>query len=300
MAELPAAEQLRTYENQLADVELALRAAPGDEELIQLKADLTELVASLADLARIEQSEKAGGSSANHRAGDRVLACHEGDGEWHAARVEAVTAQGYRVRFVLGPARGESVDLAHLAVKAAPPVDLPAYGAGQKVSALYQADGRWYDATVQRVAANGTLEVTYDGYGDDVAVLEPEDVQAQAAGAGSAAGAGAVAGRADDDRGPSRKRPLQIPQSLEIKPDDTPEIIAKKKKRLHALKRKQSLAEKEEAQDEQRASWQTFVTKKKGFNKLTRSNHDPHFNPERDHQEMARSYRAPNNPREGW
>ncbi|KAG8464787.1 hypothetical protein KFE25_010155 [Diacronema lutheri] len=303
------------YVAQLEQVESALRAAPGDEELIKLRADLVELVNTLSDLARVEQAGKSAAAAA-FRVGDKVLAL-SADGEWHPARVERVTDKGYDVAF-MGMLRGTKDLVAKLAAKPYERPDLSAFSAGRKVSAWYAGDRAFYRATVRGVGAD-TVEVEYDGF-EGTETLEPEccradegESAARAEREGSRAGPsrppagggarrGGAAPDEEDGQGGSRKRPFQIPASLEIKPDDTPEVAERKRKKIKAITRKAHAAEKDEAINEQRNSWQSFVTKKKDFTKLTRNNHDPHFDPERDHQEMARRFRGPQSAQrgEGW
>lgn len=288
---------LQSYQSQLDSVEAALRAAPDDEELLKLREDLVELITSLNDLAKNEQAKPAPSTSA-FRPGDKVLALSP-DGEWHPARVERVSDKGFDVAF-MGTMRGTKDLIAKLAVKPYTRPDMSVFTVGQTVSAWYADDRAFFKATVHGVD-DDAVQVEYVGF-EGLETLEAECVRPDggesamnAAAAGSRAGPsrrgpaqGAGAGADADAQG--KKRPFQIPQSLEIKPDDTPEVVERKKKKIKAMSRKAALAEKEEAINEQRNSWQAFVTKKKDFKKLSSNNHDPRFDPERDHQEMARRY----------
>ncbi|KAJ1626969.1 hypothetical protein T492DRAFT_1028764 [Pavlovales sp. CCMP2436] len=293
-----AETQLSTYVEQLSAVEDALSLAPDDEELLKLRDDLKELVSTLSDLAKIEQAGKA----ADFRVGDKVLAL-SGEG-WHPARVDRVTDKGYDVVF-MGTLRGTLELVAKAAIKQYAMPDVSAFAAGQSVSAWYAGDRSFYKAVVQQINADGSIAIIYAGF-EGVENLEPEcvilegDVPAETRAAG---GAGPSRTQPLEpsaaDAGASKKRPLTIPASLEIKPDDTPEVIKRKEKKIKAITRQQQLADKEDAVNEQRSNWQTFVTKKKGYTKLTRSNHDPTYDPERDHQEMARARDNHPSAREG-
>lgn len=284
------AQSLVAYQEQLAQLETALALAPGDQELIKLRADLIELVSTLADLAKIEQVGKSTSAAGGFCVGEKVLAL-SGEG-WHPARVERVTDKGYDVEF-MGTLRGDKELVAKLAVKPYVRPDTSVFAPGQAVRAWYAGDREFYDATVCKVSADA-VDVVYAGF-DGEHSLEPECVQAGGGGAGPSGSLNA----AGDVSGVGKKRPFQIPASLEIKPDDTPEVVERKKKKLHAMKRKQLLVERDEAVEEQRSNWQSFVHTKKDFGKLTKNNHDPLFDPERDHQEMARRFRGPQAQREG-
>lgn len=296
---MAAAPDLASYQTQLAQVDAALALAPDDEELLKLREDLAELVKTLNDLAKVEQAKP--GPDALFRVGEKVLALSREKDGWHPAKVERVTEKGYDLAFS-GLLRGTKDMVAKLAVKAYEKPDVSALAPGQTVSAWYADDGAFYAATVQGVGTD-TVEVEYAGFEGSTETLEAECVRpdngesaARAAAAGSRSGPSrprAAAGAADaDGQGGAKKRPFQVPQSLEIKPDDTPEVVERKKRKLKAISRKAAAAEKDEAINEQRSSWQSFMTKKKDFGKLTRNNHDPRYDPERDHMEMARRWQS--------
>lgn len=249
------AGQLAELKVQLAQVEEALKSAPRDEELMKVRDDLRELIATLQQLA-------AAGAAAVPSGAEGGASGHHG---------------------------GERAERGRLAP-------------GDKVSALYVVDGRWYDATVTGVEG-GRAVVTYDGY-DEEATLDLSQVRERPASSepqredhGGKGGTRAVDGDGDADAEPAedkKKKSLHIPVALQIKPDDTPEEAERKKKKLNAIKRRHNAQEREEVHDTSRANWQQFMGKRK-MAKYTRSHHDPRYDFERDHQEVARSMRAPSN-----
>ncbi|KZS93095.1 hypothetical protein SISNIDRAFT_486026 [Sistotremastrum niveocremeum HHB9708] len=96
-------QELETYQAQLSQVELALAADPGNEELSSLRAELAELIElTEASLAQSESSKAAEAqrksatttttntTSASFGAGDEVLAKYSGDGTFYPARVTSV------------------------------------------------------------------------------------------------------------------------------------------------------------------------------------------------------------------
>jgi hypothetical protein len=219
---------------------------------------------------------------------------------WHPAVVERVTDKGYDVSFQ-GTLQGEKDLIARLAIKAYARPDTSVFSVGQMVSAWFPGDRSFYKAKVHGVRAEA-IDVEYVGF-EGIQSLEPECVRADGGAAGARSGGGGGGGgpsraataapRAEEDGpGGAVKRPFSIPASLELKPDDTPEVAERKKRKVKAISRQHQAAEKEEAINDSRASWQQFVTKKKDFSKHTKNNHDPNFNPERDHQELKRQFRG--------
>ena len=92
----------------------------------------------------------------------------------------------------------------------------------------------------------------------------------------------------DSKRKEAEAEGSKVPKGLEILPDDSEDVIARKKKKLNMFKR-QGRKDREEKQGEvSRGSWQSFQKKNKTIQKKADKRfHDPHWDPTRNHSELA-------------
>ena len=101
-----------------------------------------------------------------------------------------------------------------------------------------------------------------------------------------------IEGSPDPNPGPAPRcdapSPPQLPKNLEVRPDDSEETALRKKKKLNMFKR-QGRKDREEKQGEvSRGSWQSFQKKNKTIQKKADKRfHDPHWDPTRNHSELA-------------
>lgn len=272
-------EKLKTYRQQLAQVEAAIAADPDNPEWTKLRNDLVEVIDLTSELAQVKASSSAPGPSQEaeeirtYSVGEKCQAIYEMDGQWYNAKVVALAEDGYFVAF-LGYGNTAQVDFNEVRPYQRP--DTSTWSANTEVSAVHASDGRWYDAAIVDVRKANVL-VRFKGEHENVEVdidfvrmkqstvenKKREEVKA-----------------AEEASGP------KLPKSLEVRPDDSEEAIEKKKRKLKMFKR-QEKKEKEEKQGEgRRSTWQSFSKKNKTINK-TKNFHDPNWDPTRDHGELA-------------
>nr|XP_043619264.1 survival of motor neuron-related-splicing factor 30 isoform X2 [Erigeron canadensis] len=141
---------------------------------------------------------------------------------------------------------------------------------GTKVQAVYSEDGEWYDATIEALTPNGYL-VAYSGWGNKEEV-DPDNVRALEEGivnplveAEKEAEATkqalkrkiAQAATADVDY-----QSKSLPAKLRIEPEDSEDVKAAKRKKIHAFKSKMRKEQIEVTQNKRQNAWQQFQTTK--------------------------------------
>jgi len=83
-----------------------------------------------------------------------------------------------------------------------------------------------------------------------------------------------------------KEEPHKLPKGMEVRPDDSEEEVARKKRKLKMFNRQEKRAKEEQAVDDRRNSWQKFAGKNKTIKKA-KNGHDPNWDPTRDHSELA-------------
>eukprot|EP00249_Psilotum_nudum_P018614 c26887_g2_i1 orf=593-1525(-) len=243
---------LGTYREQLRHVVELLAVDPGNAEYEEVRRSLEEVIELTQDLlSSTRQTEAADWDS---RPGFSAFQHH---GLNSRQRVASVT-QDYPGRLSVG----------------------------SKVQAVWSEDGEWYDATIEAITLDGYL-VLYDGWGNkeevDVANVrrinaghesegEDHDIEADAlldaereAEVTRLAIKRKIAQAAEAD-----VLPRDLPLKLRIQSDDTEDVKAAKKKKIHAFKSKVRLEQLEITQNKRQNAWQQFQntkgkSKKVGF-----------------------------------
>lgn len=166
---------------------------------------------------------------------------------------------------------------------------------GSKVQAIWSEDGGWYRATVEAVTSRG-YSVVYDEWGnkEEVDVLNVRELNVSDGDADSLDqmldGAPAVdvlnvdplfdaEQEANLTKLALKKRieaaadidviSRDLPPKLRIKPDDSEDVRAAKKKKIHAFKSKARLEQMELTQNKRQNAWQQFQTTKGKIKKQT-------------------------------
>jgi len=274
---LDVQEKLKTYRQQLAQVEAAIAADPDNSEWTKLRNDLVEVIELTSELEQVKASSGAGPSGEademrTFAVGEKCQAIYELDGQWYNAKAVALAEDGYFVAF-LGYGNTAQVDFNEVRPYQRP--DTHGWSAGTEVTAVHASDGRWYDAAVVDVRKNNVL-VRFKGEHENAEV----DVDFVKIKQTTVEKKREEVIKAEETSGP------KLPKSLEVQPDDSEEAAEKKRKKLKMFKR-QEKKDKEEKQGEgRRSTWQSFKKKNKVINK-SKNFHDPNWDPTRDHGELA-------------
>ena len=178
---------------------------------------------------------------------------------WYPAAVTHADAANdlYTVIYI-GYGNVATVDYASTRPLAAaePPVAPEAAVAGFECQARYSGDGRYYDATVETVTSHG-YRVKFPGYGTTEEV-PLEYLRARTRVARKPA-AGGVAGAAADARDANGE--FKVPENLKILPTDSEEEIARKRKKIKAIKSKNRSQAIEDERNSKASNWQAFQKK---------------------------------------
>jgi survival-of-motor-neuron-related-splicing factor 30 len=285
------------HEAQLAAVEAAISRDPGNEEWQRLRADLLEVIALKQQLTEVKGEAAASAAAAGQQAaaaaaaqqaaqqelrswsiGEKCQALYEQDGNWYNAKVVALAEDGYFVTY-LGYGNTAQVDFAELRPYVRP--DTSEWRPGADVLAIAPADNRWYEAKIVNVRpANCTVRFAGETEPQEVEldavrlqkVVAPPPPKAGGGGEGSSSGA---------DAGKSN-----LPKQLEIKPDDSEETVARKKRKLNMYKRQEKKEAEEKAGDDRRNSWMNFQKKNKTVAKA-KNWHDPNHDMSVNRSEAA-------------
>jgi len=277
MADEDPSAKLVTYRQQLAQVEAAIEQDPGNREWTKLKSDLMEVIALTSELAQVKASTAGTSNEINEAAlrtytvGEKCQAMFEQDGNWYNAKIVALADDGYFVTF-LGYGNTAQVEFNEVRPYARP--DTSSWHRGTECNAVHSADSRWYDANIVEVRAS-TVLVAFKGESESTEV-EIDFVRLRA--------------KKEEKRKEKVEEKVEekaaLPKALEILPDDSEDTIARKKKKLNMFKRQEKKEKEVTHSEDRRSSWQNFSKKSKTISKA-KNNHDPRWDPTRDHGELA-------------
>jgi len=254
-------EKLETYKEQLQQVEAALVEAPDDEALLQLKADLKEVVTLTEDLVKYQEpaEQPAAAPASAHHAANIGRTCEVTvEGKWFNGEVMSMRKDNRGIEravvSILALNAQREYKLSELKLLKPPhPALCPA---GTKLQAIFSQDGLWYDAVITEQTEKGYF-VTFLEYQNKEEV--PFD---RVRLSGKAAAEQTKKKNVKEVITPAGYR---IPDNLMPHPGDSDEIKERKQRKIRAIKNKQR-DEKQEKEHETRAQgWQKFV-KKSGAN----------------------------------
>ncbi|KAL1529900.1 hypothetical protein AB1Y20_000828 [Prymnesium parvum] len=265
--------KLQTYRQQLAQVEAAIEADPTNREWTKLKADLLEVIHLTSELAQVKASVPTVRDEElrTYSVGEKCQAIYEQDGQWYNAKIVALSEDGYFVTFL---SYGNTAQVEFNEVRPYQRPDTTNWVRGTECTAIHAADSRWYDAVIIEAKA-ATVIVVFKGETEPVEVdidfvrIKLTSVE-----------------RKRKEELVVEAKPTSIPKALEIRPDDSQEAIEKKKRKLNMFKRQEKKQKEEQHSDTRRASWNNFAKKNKTI-KSAKNWHDPHWDPTRDHGELA-------------
>lgn len=226
-------EKLDEYRQQLKDVEELLAVEPTNEEYLQIKSDLVDVISLTDDLLKLKEEEEAVSAAASATSPHTVQPSSPPD----AAAV---------------PKKG----LPFTPITPAAPNSHPNFFAvGTVCEARYSEDGVWYKATINAILEGGKYDVTYTEYGN-TEVVSITDIRP-------------LTDTTKKTNILPLKRPAipdaiqQIPKSLQILPTDSDEVRAAKKKKIKAIKSANRLKTMDEEGKSKKNAWQSFVNKPK-------------------------------------
>lgn len=250
--------KLNGYRDQLRQVEDALLEAPGEEALLKLKQDLSEVIALTEDLVRYkepvaEEPAPAPEPVAAARGPQGLVGrtCEViYDNQWFNAEIIQIRRDERGVERVgckiLG--LGTVKEYKGNELKLLKPPHAAQLQPGTKIQAIWPSDGLWYEATLTEQTEKGWLVTwTAEGSASEVAFDRVRLTQ-----------------------GAQKKRQVKeiltpggykIPESLQIIPNDSEEVKAAKRRKIHAIKGQQKDEIKKKVATDKATSWQKFNKK---------------------------------------
>jgi survival-of-motor-neuron-related-splicing factor 30 len=227
-------ERLRFLLEQYKQVELALGQDPQNEELLNARKELQEIVTLTEDLYNIKKAESM--PRPPPVAAPPVPA-------YHAAPPAPTSAW---------PAGG------------APPPQPPGapFAVGSRVQAIYQADGLWYEAVIDAITDDGIYKITFLGYGNKQDTRLTEMREPVAAPPPKPEGEKKKRTKVEDVFETNEAGEFVVPKNLQILPNDSDEVKAKKKRKIKSLKDKFRMRRAEKARSEKQNTWKKFADKK--------------------------------------
>lgn len=241
-------EQVKSYREQLAEIDAALFADPTNDELAAVKSQLDDVLQLTTDLL-VTARQQAVVAAARAAAASFM----QSNASAVAAAVVASAAASNTTTTIVPLAT--TVHQAQAPQSAAAAALVP----GTSCKAIWSGDGELYTATVKQVLPSGDVVVQFEGYTDQV-TLKRDAVFAATDPAAIAASGHSGTSKKRKAEDPYAEQP--IPASLTIQPSDSAEERERKKKRVKAIKsaNRQKRIEKEKNQSAQ--SWQKFINKK--------------------------------------
>ncbi|KAL9353698.1 hypothetical protein Peur_051668 [Populus x canadensis] len=222
------ASNLSTYKEQLHQVRQLLVDDPGNSEYVDMEKELIEVIALTEELLETAKQNEISGSHLGTGA-----SASPGYPEPQVNRTEADQHEKFPI--------------------------------GSKVQAVWSEDGEWYDATVEDLTPNGYY-VTFDGWGNREEV-DPDNVRPVEFNALLEAEKVAEATKQAIKRKIAQAASVDfqsrtLPAKLRIEPDDSEDVKAAKRKKIHSFKSKMRFEQLEVAQNKRQNAWQQFQTTK--------------------------------------
>eukprot|EP00635_Sarcinochrysidales_sp_CCMP3193_P014382 CAMPEP_0118901480 /NCGR_PEP_ID=MMETSP1166-20130328/7166_1 /TAXON_ID=1104430 /ORGANISM="Chrysoreinhardia sp, Strain CCMP3193" /LENGTH=334 /DNA_ID=CAMNT_0006840655 /DNA_START=13 /DNA_END=1017 /DNA_ORIENTATION=- len=257
-------EKLKTYSEQLSQVEGLLEKDASNEQLLKLRQDLVEVTKLTEDLIKYKAKdappEEAEEQAKEEEEAEEVavrkfevgMRCEALYGEkWYPAVITKIDDDDdYVVVFIGFGNTPETVARDGLRPLVCPheTLDASTLAVGAECSARYSGDGKYYDAVVDEVTDFG-YKVTFSDYGNTeelpLEYLRDREVVA------------------DDDNEMTRGADgtYTIPEHLRVHPSDSEAERIRKRRRVKALKHQIKVKEKDQHRDAKQANWQTFQNK---------------------------------------
>ncbi|MCL7045169.1 hypothetical protein MKW94_001987 [Papaver nudicaule] len=237
---------LSTYKEQLQQVRDLLVDDPGNSEYADMEKELQEVIALTEELlATAKQSEFTGFGSGTNAGASPSL--HQSE---------------------------ETSDYAQASDHMSGSVEK--FPVGTKIQAVWSEDGEWYDATIEALTPNGYY-VHFEEWGnreevdpDNVRPIEEEVVNALVEAEKEAEATKQALKRKIAQAAAVDYQSKTLPAKLKVDPNDSEDVKAAKRKKIHAFKSKNRFEQLEATQNKRQNAWQQFQTtkgqaKKTGF-----------------------------------
>lgn len=221
-----------------------MAADPDNEQMVKLRIDLLQVIELTTELLNStvpEGEPMPDEEEQGHEVGDIVSAWYLASESWEAAEIDAITSEGnYAITYVGYPS--DSAEVTPTQVTKFKPV---AFDLGQKVMAVWEKDGTWYQAVIKQQEPTG-FKVMFEKYGL-MAVVPPTHLKPRR-----------------DKVGAKRQRGIrEIPDSLRVLLTDSEEVKLQKRKKVKAIKTANRNFEKDEEQNARQNTWRSFQSKPK-------------------------------------
>jgi survival-of-motor-neuron-related-splicing factor 30 len=222
-------ERLRLLLEQYKQVELAMGQDPQNEELLNARKEFLEIVTLTEDLYNIKKAELM--PPRPTAAAPPLPAAH--------APPPPMPTSAWPGAVAAGP-----------------------FAVGSRVQAIYRTDGLWYDAVIDAITDDGNYKITFLGYGNKQDTKLAEMREPVAAPPKPEGGEKKKRAKMDDVFETNEAGEFVVPKNLQILPNDSEEVKAKKKRKIKSLKDKFRMKRAEKARSDKQNSWKKFADKK--------------------------------------
>jgi len=254
-------KQLKEQEEQLGQLRQALQIDPENADFNSLATNLRHAIKMTREAITAQPAEQ---EELHLEEGGKCQAYYNVLRKYVNAEIVEETTPGKCVVKYIGYADDEEVEVATL--RAFQPADLSKVTDGSKVRAIYADDGKFYDATVDKVHADGRYTVTFVGYGNtevvEAEVVEPVEEKVFI-----------DKSTAFTKKGDKTLDSLSFEEqmaALQPLPTDTEDVKSMKKRKMHNLKMKNRDKELDEERKYKQNNWLNYKAKVSKSHKLSK------------------------------
>lgn len=252
--------KLGEYVEQLGQIEQLLALTPNDPELLELKANLEQIVALTHDLSQNDPAPVPNAAvieDAKWQVNDRCMALWDQDNKYYAATIVETKEDEITVTYL--DYRQTSV-VAESNLKPYQPAPADQLESGALIKAIFDEDGLFYDGVIQEKAnASGFYIVRFPRFGRQTYEVSSYNIMMREE-------------RKKVDLNEPLPEKAVIPESLWAKPTDSEETLLTKKRKIKRIKQQHKKRKLEQEGKRKQANWQSFQKKTRvGFGKRKKS-----------------------------
>ncbi|EYU33296.1 hypothetical protein ABFS82_14G085800 [Erythranthe guttata] len=230
------AANLSTYKQQLGQVRKLLNDDPKNSEFLDMQKELMEVIQLTEELLETAKHSDSSPGIVAGTNGESSQNLHLSGNSFQESRSTADDGDKFPI--------------------------------GTKVQAVWSEDGEWYDGTIEELTPNGYY-VRYDGWGnreevdpDNVRPIQESNPDPLLEAEKIAVATKEALKRKIAQAASKESESWTVPQKLQIDPNDSEDVKAAKRKKLHAFKSKMRMEAKEVTQNKRQNAWQQFQTTK--------------------------------------